>query len=501
MHSRSRQRLAALLILTASGVLFTTPARAQNTLVEKAVRAVTLAQGLKEATNPASIPNAEDLQRRGFGIVREGELERDLNQILQDLQRPMVQPAPKAKIYVTPDPAFRAFATAEGAIFIAAGALASMESRDEVAALVAHEYAHVLLGHGRQSSQQQALKSLQGLGSLYLATRFADSNVEQADWKSTVVRQSILHSLAVESLQTGLIPQRARKEETAADHRALELLVAAGYNPVALFELLERMQAWEEKQEQARKAQQAALTDVKSAMQSMAANGDLGGAVVTGVMGSLGNVMTTAFQSAEGGLRKLARNHIEPEKRLELVRQQLREDFPDLERPESRPVPWKDRPVASKVFAGIEDVHSLMTAMQGNGSDPQINRLASQVRASPVAMTPYARFALLHLYDPTRGKRSAVQTALHTELKRPDSLFTAHFLILDLLSQVGSPEEQVQALELSRSTLGDPPELAPYEVATYKRANNPQKLNQAMARCLGRGHRDLTSLCEARQKK
>ena len=86
-------------------------------------------------------------QRWAYGVVEQPQLDRALDQILQELRRVAGSQAPEARIHVMPDPSFQAYATDDGSIFIAAGMLQSMESKDEVAALIAHEYVHVLRRH------------------------------------------------------------------------------------------------------------------------------------------------------------------------------------------------------------------------------------------------------------------------------------------------------------------------------------------------------------------
>ena len=87
------------------------------------------------------------------------------------------------------------------------------------------------------------------------------------------------------------------------------------------------------------------------------------------------------------------------------------------------------------------------------------------------------------------------------EQQKPDSLYASHFLILDSTEKVAGTHDQLEALEASRRSLNDPPELMPYSIAIYSRAGKHPNAASTLARCRGFGDAGLLTLCQERAKK
>ena len=124
-------------------------------------RAVQTIGGVKQAFGQEQPKTPLERQRWAYGVVAQPGLEAALDQVLQELRRVAGPEAPRARIHVTPDPSFQAYATEDGSIFVSAGMLQSLESRDDLAALLGHEYAHVLRGH----TGRTALETTRGVPS------------------------------------------------------------------------------------------------------------------------------------------------------------------------------------------------------------------------------------------------------------------------------------------------------------------------------------------------
>lgn len=484
------RRLAVFVLIVAVGAGASRTAAAQ--VPPDAARLVFAGTALKRVANPASLPDGLAIQRRGFGIVPHPRLEADLNAVLQDIQRALPSAPPAARVYATPDPAFRAYATADGAIFIAAGILQSLESRDELAALIAHEYAHVVLGHSGTSKARELARVAQGVGSVYLALRHGQ--VRDMDLSSALVRDVVLHSSLIEALQGGMLPARTRQHELDADLLATDLLVRAGYNPAAMVDFLDKLDTWEAARQAAAKAQEARLVDIGKEMKASAGKGDLGGALGTAIGGSISNVFTAGGNLFNRGLSKMRREHIAPSKRIERVRDRIDTAHAEAERPELRPLPWAGHAPVAGLFNGLDATHRLVAAVNAGENASYSERLAA-VRASPAATIPYARYAQLLIYPASKNKLTAVRD-MGAELAREDSLFAAHLRALETLEDVASPKEQVAALLTSQRNLGDPPELLPYAVRIHRRAGDNLAANQALARCLGQGDTALANACQ-----
>ncbi|PZQ23835.1 MAG: hypothetical protein DI562_18410, partial [Stenotrophomonas acidaminiphila] len=182
-------------------------------------------------------------QRWAYGVMRHPQLDGALDQMVQELRRAAGSRAPVARVYVIPDPTFQAYAAEDGSIFVAAGMLRSLESRDEVVALLAHEYAHVLRRHPGKSALETAKGVGAGLTSLYLDRQYA--NVSASRPSTDYMRHALMRETAMQSVQAGIVPTRARSQEDEADLMGTDLMVAAGYNPIGMMDLLGRMALWE----------------------------------------------------------------------------------------------------------------------------------------------------------------------------------------------------------------------------------------------------------------
>lgn len=488
------RRNVAIGVMLVFAVFFVGYAQAQKR--PDLARIIFAGAALKQVVNPASLPDGLSIQRRGFGIVSHARLDGDLNAVLQELQRAMPSKPVAARVYATPDPAFRAYASADGAIFIAAGILQSLESRDELAALIAHEYAHVLLAHSGISKGRQVTRAAQGVGAIYLALRHGQaSDADLSNLSSAVVRDVVLHASLVESLQGGMLPARTRQHELDADLLGVDLMVRAGYNPTGMTDFLDKLDTWAVARQTAAKAQEARLIDLGKEMKTQAGKGDLGGAIGVAVGGGVANLFTAGGNVVSRGLSKMRREHIAPEQRIERVRNHIESKYSEVERPEMRPLPWAGTAQVARLFEGIDATHRFVAAVQAGDTASYPGHLRT-VRSSAVASTPYTRYAQLLVYPISKSKKDSVRD-MNVELARSDSLFASHILALDTLEQVATASEQVAALRVSQQILGDPPELLPYAARIHRRAGDNAAASQAQARCFGQGDTALANACNA----
>ena len=104
------------------------------------------------AYEPSSLAVGEekDLARHrgeGLGFVRSAALEQYLNELRDALILPSGKTGVPGRVVILANPSFAAFSTPDGNVYISMGALQTLDSADEVAALLAHELSHVLLKH------------------------------------------------------------------------------------------------------------------------------------------------------------------------------------------------------------------------------------------------------------------------------------------------------------------------------------------------------------------
>lgn len=128
-----------------------------------------------------------------------------------------------------------ALACPGGTIFITRGLLKNAATEDELAAILAHEVAHVTLRHGLSAIKKANLtEAFQYLGSG--ALQAAGQNNEDLQKLATVFDDSVKD--VVGALVTS---GYSREAESEADHAGRGFLAGAGYDPQALGRVLAKM--------------------------------------------------------------------------------------------------------------------------------------------------------------------------------------------------------------------------------------------------------------------
>lgn len=127
---------------------------------------------------------------------------------------------------VLDSPVQNAFAAPGGVIFISQALLSTLNDEAELAAVLAHEIGHVAAKHALKSTQRAQF--LQGVGTITAATTGGGKGKE--------------YQALIGDLQSKLFDQGLDKTmEFEADRAAMETTYRAGYNPLAMIRVLERL--------------------------------------------------------------------------------------------------------------------------------------------------------------------------------------------------------------------------------------------------------------------
>ncbi len=112
-----------------------------------------------------------------------------------------------------------AFATEDGYIFIYRGLIAFCRSEDELAAVIGHEIGHVV---GRHAARSKGLNRLGGL----------------LGWLGVIATSSFAMKDLGNTLTATAITREGREDELESDAYAAEFLANAGYDPLAILEVI-----------------------------------------------------------------------------------------------------------------------------------------------------------------------------------------------------------------------------------------------------------------------
>lgn len=158
------------------------------------------------------------------GEYSDPQLERMVARVIGSLTLDPDNPDQTYQITILDSPNINAFALPGGYLYLTRGLLALANDSAELAAVVAHEMAHVTANHGIQRQQREAEEQL--------ASQVADMLGEQQSTRIALVRGQLR------------LAQFSRNQELEADAIGIRSLGRAGYDPYAAARFLQSMSAY-----------------------------------------------------------------------------------------------------------------------------------------------------------------------------------------------------------------------------------------------------------------
>ena len=165
------------------------------------------------------------------------ELTRYVNLICQALTINSSRPASfnGYHVMILDSSEFNAFATPGGHIFLTRNLVSAATSEDMLAAIIAHELAHITLRHGVALIDEMRVTDDM--------TATAERAAEFSGRDSNAVRQAMYFRNSVSTAVDAMMKNGySQAQEFEADREAVALLAASGYNPAALLEMLRILQ-------------------------------------------------------------------------------------------------------------------------------------------------------------------------------------------------------------------------------------------------------------------
>ncbi len=258
MRLGARKGYVFILKLLAVGVLVAGCQSVQNTaqkIVERDGDQAKLISRLQPDYVPSKLAVGleRDLMNKradSYGLISVPEMSDHLNGIRDRLLRASGVGNVPGRVYVSADPMLNAMTTPDGNIFVNWNLLHYLASEDDVAAVIAHELAHNLLGHADSTIYGQYVQKTRWLHrfGLEIVVNMRDSaeNGHQKGVKKGEVSQ--LHNLQLATMFATKVvsPSWQRTQERAADLLGVDLLVAAGYNPDGMLNVLSVLKQYED---------------------------------------------------------------------------------------------------------------------------------------------------------------------------------------------------------------------------------------------------------------
>jgi predicted Zn-dependent protease len=393
-------------------------------------------------------------QKRAQGIAPNPDLDKYLNEILARLQKSLPGTPTAARVYATPNTEFGANSFQDGGIYISYKALGAIESEDELAAIIAHEYSHVLLQHYKTNWIDSAANIAFSAGNLYI-----NRQVKTAT-DSDLLRMVVTNNAALEVSQIGLVPALTRDQENEADQLGTDLLIRANYSFVGALDFLSRMQQWDALNEEIQQKRKTNYIDLFAPSENSV----------------IAKAIDGQIDLLEGKIAQLIRHtsqhHDNGEERSKTLRTYLKRHYANADRPALRSAPYTQVMQSrntTEFFAGLDLTHASNQALQQRDFTQALAaaQTAETRTKGSVAFTHHALINALAL----SGKREDALALLEQKVASGDALYADNMLMLAALK--GShPDKALSLAQRSYDSYDSPPELLPELISLNKQQKN-----------------------------
>jgi predicted Zn-dependent protease len=495
--------LAALLVALAAGSVGSAEAAGKEI---DSVASATFEFG------PMAIGQAKDLdyaRAEGLGIVPGMPLDAYLNGVLAKLLAGSPVTKIPARVYVRASGDWAARSTADANIYLSLGILLRLDSEDEVAALLAHEASHVILGHANSDAVQRAQQRAVQLSALAVDAQraYADARGKTTTNDSALnERARIDEQSRVLLLNSALLsPSWTRGQERDADRLGVDLMVRAGYSPQGMVSLLQKQKAFET--ERAASPQASALdqqllgfdaTDrgqqqIDKVQAKLGKQGELFGALASAAL--KGTKELVDKQLDQGG-----RSHPKTKERIGDVEEYLAKQYGDFDAPQPDVESWE----AAKDADGTVDVlENYIAAIEAKGKLADGDVAAARPLAKSALTGPTKAHAYPNYVDASvqiaGGAASQAMADYDAALAGPEPAGAIYTGISALYFADGQADKAVAVIEQGYARLQEPPSLAVPLIRAYRKAGRQGDADRLAAQC-GLRWPSMQSLCSAEAK-
>lgn len=412
-------------------------------------------------------PFSSTLQRQAIGVVPDPVLDSYLNSILARLQKGLPGEPVPARVYISPDTAFTATSYEDGGIYIPYKVLATLQSEDELAALIGHEYSHVVLNHYSTNWVNTAANFT------YSAANIAISKKIGKATDTNVLGMAVANEATLGVSQVGIMPALTRGQENDADRLGVDLLIKAGYSFTGNLDLLSRMQDWDARNEAIAKERKTNYINLFSASDKSFLAKAIDGKI-------------DSFEQQIGDLiRTTSLHHEQGEDRATLLRAYLKQHYRSVDRPPVNAAAY-DKVMgtahAASLFNGVNDAYLSSEALLAHKPRDALS-YAQKASSSAASQAPYVKHVLINALA-ANGKGAEAHALLERGISQRDTLFVDNRLMLDVLKR-NSPEKALVLAQDSYDQFGAFPELYPDLISLNKKMKNPIAVMKFYGLCAG----------------
>lgn len=427
------------------------------------------------------------------GLVDSLEFEAFLDGIAERLLAASPVTGLDARVHVTSEAGYgQAAALADGVIGIPVATLRQVESEDELAFVLAHEIAHVLLGHHDLDWFAATRDSLVttaeiGLGlAVAVGSRFGEGEAiagEAVKW--LLIAQGVTFAT-----DRGLLPSWGREQEDEADLLGFDLLVRAGYNLQGAFDVVAKLEQWEAELAARPDPLDQKRRELEHQIGAAGADGQFD-AALQGVTERMVLDLGDALGSIGGS------DHRSASARFESLNAYFEREYVDETPPASSALELtrlRQLPAVAELLAHYQAAdRAFLSAEQGDYA-----RAADQAKTAVAGSTSRHSWPRYTFYRARLGQADADKAARNLELALEGAQPTLVIYrdLAELYWRTGRREQSMTLLLHAFEEFDKPPALYADLIYRYRRLGDMQKANALAIECRYRDRR-AGELCDA----
>lgn len=381
------------------------------------------------------------------GFATTPMLEAYVNDVLGRLIEPIAQWNLPLQVYVMADLQPGAFAYASGALFVTDGLLRALRSEDELAFVLGHEVGHVAMRHHTSDWMATARR----YSVLAAETGFAlqrgfggQKSSSSVGWLAATYAGAIVSRDFVS-------PSWTRGQEDQADRFSVDLMVRAGFNVEAAYEVMELLKAAEQDFGKEGAVEYTALEETLHAQGSQFKANAAKGNILATPLAALGDAIS-------GLLSESRKNHRPALERVDVLRKYVETEYDDAPAPLYRKEPLS-RAMSNQKTKAVLDRYDIVRELVRNSGVPRRDpktreRLLADLGAGPTATDSFVLTRLANLR--VNEGPAVVERVLAPALTDPRPGLEPFYAVAELYKSARRFKEGLAMLERATALYGEP---------------------------------------------
>ena len=439
---------------------------------------------------------------RDLGFIRHARAEAYMHRILNRLSSKWPYETPKVGAFIRASNSFSPSSTSSD-ILIPIAVFEAVDSEDQLAAILAHEFSHILLHHHEQIDQRRSLtKGVATAGSLAAAMAYASEvrvgrnsggqiDVGMRDAKVADKRAFYASAaqMTILTLMNDIVgPGWSRTQESEADLLGVDLLEAAGYDGRAMIEVLRKHGAAEKR---LREVAEDYSNKYGKELAQAAATMNIGS-----IFGAVKNVAVDAGSNALAAVGdKLRRDHPDSETRIKDIQAYLNREYRDAlheEDKRSYAVQWRAIRPVREMYRPVFEAQTLLRAEKHDDAQRAIERaLAGSARDAAGA-----RYVAYQVFLKKNDSENAYRHLLAIR-NWDDAPIGAYAALAMHHARHRKITEGESVLRRAEIRFGSSEIVLPSRIGMYRSANCKTEMDAHLALCRKLDDSDIRSSCES----